>query len=177
MTVHPSRPRPSMGCSWHLPRTANLARQSRLDRRRQSFVRVPRRREKTLRPAALTAEGLARDRRSADDRISSRRQNRQACRISSDRPRRRRDSYAVRRRRLVPSCTALPELSGGSGALTRSGHPLLGGHFLEEVRRCPTLPQGHPCSTIGAESLSFRVRNVSGRFPLAMAAETLLMCQ
>jgi hypothetical protein len=40
------------------------------------------------------------------------------------------------------------------------------------VRRCPTLPQGRPCSTIGAASLSFRVRNVSGRFPRAMAAET-----
>ena len=45
------------------------------------------------------------------------------------------------------------------------------------VRRCPTLPQGPPCSTIGAERLSFRVRNVTGRFPLAMAAETLLMFQ
>lgn len=40
------------------------------------------------------------------------------------------------------------------------------------VRRCPTLPQGPPCSTIGAVSLSFRVRNVSGRFPDAMAAVT-----
>ena len=46
-----------------------------------------------------------------------------------------------------------------------------------EVRRCPTLPQGPPCSTIGAERLSFRVRNVTGRFPLAMAAETLSMFQ
>src|SRR3954451_9335136 len=51
------------------------------------------------------------------------------------------------------------------------------GLSTDEVRRCPTLPQGHPCSTIGAESLSFRVRNVTGRFPLAMAAETLLMFQ
>src|SRR4051812_16203560 len=50
-----------------------------------------------------------------------------------------------------------------------------GGRSSKGVRRCPTLPQGHPCSTIGAESLSFRVRNVTGRFPLAMAAETLLM--
>jgi hypothetical protein len=49
--------------------------------------------------------------------------------------------------------------------------------FHKEVRRCPTLPQGPPCSTIGAESLSFRVRNVTGRFPLAMAAETLLIYQ
>src|SRR5262245_47495721 len=43
------------------------------------------------------------------------------------------------------------------------------------VRRCPTLPQGPPCSTIGAERLSFRVRNGTGRFPLAMAAVTLSM--
>ena len=48
---------------------------------------------------------------------------------------------------------------------------------LKYVRRCPTLPQGPPCSTIGAESLSFRVRNVTGRFPLAMAAETLWIYQ
>src|SRR6476659_3195177 len=41
------------------------------------------------------------------------------------------------------------------------------------VRRCPTLPQGPPCSTIGAERLSFRVRNVTGRFPHAMTTETL----
>src|SRR3954454_2041782 len=41
------------------------------------------------------------------------------------------------------------------------------------VRRRPTLPHSPPCSTIGAERLSFRVRNGAGRFPLAMAAETL----
>lgn len=64
-----------------------------------------------------------------------------------------------------------------NGPLTRNGHPTLGGHFVKEVRRCPTLPQGPPCSTIGAERLSFRVRNGTGRFPLAMAAETLLMFQ
>lgn len=45
--------------------------------------------------------------------------------------------------------------------------------IVNGVRRCPTLPQGPPCSTIGAESLSFRVRNVTGRFPLAIAAVTL----
>ena len=39
-------------------------------------------------------------------------------------------------------------------------------HVLEEVRRCPTLPHPTECSTIGAEGLSFRVRNVTGRFPL-----------
>ena len=54
--------------------------------------------------------------------------------------------------------------------------PIGAGHFWNGVRRCPTLPQGLPCSTIGAERLSFRVRNVSGRFPLAMAAVTLLTC-
>ena len=67
--------------------------------------------------------------------------------------------------------------SGQSRLLTRNGHPALGGHFTKEVRRCPTLPQGPPCSTIGAVRLSFRVRNVTGRFPHAMAAETLLMFQ
>src|SRR5690606_5277657 len=56
--------------------------------------------------------------------------------------------------------------------------PSIGWPFcLKGVRRCPTLPQGPPCSTIGAVRLSFRVRNVTGRFPHAMAAETLLMFQ
>ena len=41
------------------------------------------------------------------------------------------------------------------------------------VRRRPTLPHSGPCSTIGAERLSFRVRDGTGRFPLAMVAETL----
>ena len=41
------------------------------------------------------------------------------------------------------------------------------------VRRRPTLPHRHQCSTIGAERLSFRVRNGTGRFPLAMTAVTL----
>ena len=41
------------------------------------------------------------------------------------------------------------------------------------VRRRPTLPPRLQGSTIGAERLSFRVRNVTGRFPLAMAAVTL----
>ena len=41
------------------------------------------------------------------------------------------------------------------------------------VRLRPTLPHRHQCSTIGAERLSFRVRNETGRFPLAMAAVTL----
>ncbi len=53
------------------------------------------------------------------------------------------------------------------------GPPLTGWPFRKNVRRRPALPQGPPCSTIGAERLSFRVRNGAGRFPLAMAAETL----
>ena len=51
------------------------------------------------------------------------------------------------------------------------------GAFINDVRRRSTLPQGPPCSTIDAERLSFRVRNGTGRFPLAMAAETLLSYQ
>ena len=47
------------------------------------------------------------------------------------------------------------------------------GALINDVRRRSTLPQGPPCSTIDAERLSFRVRNGTGRFPLAMAAETL----
>ena len=50
----------------------------------------------------------------------------------------------------------------------------MGDPFRKNVRRRPTLPQVPTCSTIGAERLSFRVRNGTGRFPLAMAAETLL---
>ena len=50
-------------------------------------------------------------------------------------------------------------------------HPS-GAYCSREVRRRPTLPQGPPCSTIGAERLSFRVRNVTGRFPLAMTTGT-----
>src|SRR4051795_7650551 len=44
---------------------------------------------------------------------------------------------------------------------------------MKNVRRRPTLPRSVPRSTIGAERLSFRVRNGTGRFPLAIAAVTL----
>jgi hypothetical protein len=47
------------------------------------------------------------------------------------------------------------------------------GSWLMCVRRCPTLPHPHECSTIGAVGLSFRVRNGTGRFPHAMTAVTL----
>ncbi len=49
--------------------------------------------------------------------------------------------------------------------------------FVCVVRRRPSLPHGPPCSTIGAEGLSFRVRNGSGRFPFAVAAVTLWRSQ
>ena len=44
-----------------------------------------------------------------------------------------------------------------------------------DVRRCPALPHHLWCSTIGAGGLSFRVRNVAGRFPSAITAVTLLI--
>jgi hypothetical protein len=40
------------------------------------------------------------------------------------------------------------------------------------VRRCPTFPPEEG-SIIGADRLSFRVRNGTGRFPVAVAAVTL----
>ena len=43
------------------------------------------------------------------------------------------------------------------------------------VRRCPTFPPGLG-SIIGAGRLSFRVRDGSGRFPVAMSAVTLFTC-
>jgi hypothetical protein len=42
----------------------------------------------------------------------------------------------------------------------------------ERFPRRPTLPQGPPCSTIGAGGLNFRVRNVAGCTPSAIATET-----
>lgn len=42
------------------------------------------------------------------------------------------------------------------------------------VRRCPTFPPGLG-SIIGADRLSFRVRDGSGRFPVAVAAVTLFV--
>jgi GTP diphosphokinase / guanosine-3',5'-bis(diphosphate) 3'-diphosphatase len=48
--------------------------------------------------------------------------------------------------------------------------------FIKYVRRCPTLPRGLPRSTIGAERLNFRVRDGTGCFPFAVAAETLWSC-
>ena len=47
------------------------------------------------------------------------------------------------------------------------------------LRRCPALPLAGAGSTVGAERLSFRVRDGSGRFPFAVAAATsvVLWCR
>ena len=42
------------------------------------------------------------------------------------------------------------------------------------LRRCPTLPHSVGCSTIGVCGLSFRVRNVSGRFPTTMTTAKMV---
>ena len=53
----------------------------------------------------------------------------------------------------------------------KKGHRV-GALFWVCVRRCPTFPPGLG-SIIGAGRLSFRVRDGSGRFPVAVAAVTL----
>ncbi len=45
------------------------------------------------------------------------------------------------------------------------------------ARWCPTLPHPGGCSTIGAGSLSFRVRNGAGRCLPAMTTETFVVSQ
>ena len=51
--------------------------------------------------------------------------------------------------------------------------PFAGGVFVY-VRRCPTFPP-ELGSIIGADRLSFRVRDGTGRFPVAVAAVTLFI--
>src|SRR6478752_7393443 len=69
--------------------------------------------------------------------------------------------------------TGLAGSRSGPPGTQKSPAPEVRGFPGKIVRRRPTLPQGPPCSTIGAERLSFRVRNVTGRFPNAMTTETL----
>ena len=59
---------------------------------------------------------------------------------------------------------------GARASSTPTPPPMRGGAISPRVsgRRCPTLPPSLPSSTIGAGGLSFRVRNVTGRFPTAM---------
>ena len=56
--------------------------------------------------------------------------------------------------------------------MRKGPHRVVGALRVMVVRRRPTLPPRLRGSTIGAERLSFRVRNETGRFPLAMAAVT-----
>ena len=84
-----------------------------------------------------------------------------------------------------PQPTLLCELQGGhgwtpgcagtgpGGGHAKRGHSRCCDPVSKNVRRRPTLPPGPPGSTIGAERLSFRVRNETGRFPFAMTAVTL----
>ncbi len=74
--------------------------------------------------------------------------------------------------RLRVVLTWAQPLSKGSENATRANHNVVDPR-LKNVRRRPTLPHSPPCSTIGAERLSFRVRNGAGRFPFAMVAVTL----
>src|SRR5205809_5014286 len=48
---------------------------------------------------------------------------------------------------------------------------------IHDVRRRPTLPPRFQGSTIGAGGLNFRVRNGTGCFPSAIAAETAWECE
>jgi hypothetical protein len=58
--------------------------------------------------------------------------------------------------------------------IKKGAHIAVSALFIKEVRQRSTLPQSHPCSTIDAVRLNFRVRNGTGCFPHAMIAETLL---
>jgi hypothetical protein len=67
-----------------------------------------------------------------------------------------------------------PAMPDGTGSKHNQGRPAEPNDLGRKcVRRRPTLPRSGPRSTIGAERLSFRVRDGTGRFPLAMVAETL----
>src|SRR5699024_10679442 len=68
-----------------------------------------------------------------------------------------------------PFKVSLPNIANRVGSPCWSPHPVC----VVGVRRCPTLPHTTVCSTIGAQGLSFRVRDGTGRFPLAMTAVTV----
>jgi hypothetical protein len=73
----------------------------------------------------------------------------------------------------VPTVSVAP---GSRRARIRKAPLLIGwinnGALRRKVRRRPTLPHRNQCSTIGAEELSFRVRNGTGRFLLAITTGT-----
>src|SRR6185437_6923745 len=84
---------------------------------------------------------------------------------------------AVRRPPWLLSAATTPTLPRlVTGQRTRAARRTERPSSLRCVRRRPTLPRSGPRSTIGAERLSFRVRDGTGRFPLAMVAETLWRC-
>ena len=73
---------------------------------------------------------------------------------------------------VVPGVRGQPRACGGRRQ-ERGGRWAGPPFFLWCGRRCPTLPHPGGCSTIGAGSLSFRVRKGrSGRVPAAMTAAT-----
>src|SRR6201993_970374 len=74
-------------------------------------------------------------------------------------------------RELIPACIFAGEFRFLFLFRRKKGH-LVGALFWVCVRRCPTFPPGLG-SIIGAGRLSFRVRDGSGRFPVAVAAVTL----
>jgi hypothetical protein len=74
---------------------------------------------------------------------------------------------------LAPGCGGRYSVTLWGVCIRRKRGPLGSPLFWVFVRRRPTLPHRHQCSTIGACGLSFRVRNGSGRFPTAMATVTL----
>src|SRR5882724_6934337 len=70
--------------------------------------------------------------------------------------------------------TTIQELNCRIVANIESPPTQLWGVILMCVRRCPTFPPGLG-SIIGAGRLSFRVRDGSGRFPVAITAVTLFI--
>src|SRR5690625_3588013 len=76
----------------------------------------------------------------------------------------------LRPRTLIPSDRVPPRHVNAGMQKGRKRNA--SGLFVVCVRRCPTLPHSLGCSTIGAEGLSFRVRDGTGRFPFAVTAVT-----
>src|ERR1700757_41288 len=74
-------------------------------------------------------------------------------------------------RELIPACIFAGEFRFLFLFRRKKGHRV-GALFWVCVRRCPTFPPGLG-SIIGAGRLSFRVRDGSGRFPVAISAVTL----
>jgi hypothetical protein len=162
------------------------ARPARPVRKHARPARLTRPVRKHARPARLTrpVRKHARPARAVRLRVRPRRQARASCRQPGT-PSRRPAARARSRppptpsklavRADIPAQAPLPHWIHRRRAEGRYQHG--SGPQHEDVRRRPTLPRGPPRSTIGAEGLNFRVRNGTGCFPFAMAAETLWRCQ